>query len=239
VKRILAALIITLSFFGTAGAQYFRAGLLAGVNITDVNGMDTKDFDNDFKKFGFIGGGYVNVHFNNKTMLQMEIAYSQKGSQIPPDTNIGTFNNNNYYTLKLSYITVDLALRRNIHINLGKNPTDKFSIEGGLSAGYLFHYYFQAQSIVYNLALNTSDFGAFAGFAYDFSDNFCIDLRYYNAITSIFSNEGSNSQWLYYGSWNRGHNLAFQITFKYTFGSSKQPETVKPPDASAPTVPKN
>lgn len=224
-KRIIITFCISLLFLSHSKAQQFRVGLLAGVNITDVDGMDPVDFDNDFHKFGFTIGGYVNVHIAEKTMLQMEIAYSQKGSSFPPDTSLANFNNNNYYLLQLNYLNVDLALRHNIHVNMGKNPTDRFSIECGVSTGYLFHYFYSAQSIVYSLPLRTLDISPFVGFSYNFSDNFCIDLRYYNSATSIFDPNGvTNTQFLYYGSWNRGHNLNFQITFKYTFGSG-QPST--------------
>lgn len=240
-KRILFAFFL-LSSLLPAKAQEFRVGLLGGVNVTDVDGMDLVDPDNDFKKFGFTAGIYVNAHIAPKTLLQMEIAYSGKGSQIPPDTT----NNNAYYTLKLQYVDVDLVLRHNLqHVNVSKNPSDKFSIEGGLSAGYLFHYYFEAQSITYTLPLKTMDFSALVGFSYNFSDNVSLDFRYYNSILSIFQNNGTSSPiygtnlyFLYYGSWNKGHNLVFQLTLKYTFGSGQKPETTEPP-ASAPAPPKN
>jgi hypothetical protein len=235
-RRVLVAFSIILLYIVPAKSQTFKVGVLAGVNMTDVDGMDPVDFDNDFKKFGFTFGGYVGVNLTQKTRLQMEIAYSQKGSQYPPyvDTttvatsnpppNQGNINNNYYYLLRLNYINVDITLRHNLQINFGKKPTDRFSIEGGASLGYMFHYYYEAQSIQYDLPLKTTDISLFAGFSYNFSDNFCIDLRYYNSILSIFQSDGSsgtNSQWLYYGSWNRGHNLNFQITFKYTFGGGE------------------
>jgi hypothetical protein len=231
-KRALVVFAFILLYILPAKSQTFKVGLLGGVNITDVDGMDPVDNDNDFKKFGFAFGGFVGVHLAPKTMLQMEISYSQKGSQFPPyvdTTTIATSNTNPNpnqnlingfeYKLRLNYINVDVAIRHNIQINFGKSPVDRFSIEGGASVGYLFHYFYEVNEINYILPLKTTDISAFVGFSYNFSENFCIDLRYYNSILSIFQSDGaSNSQWLYYGSWNRGHNLDFQITFKYTFG---------------------
>lgn len=248
-KRILFALFILLCFIAPVRAQYFRVGLLGGVNMTDVAGMDPVDFDNDFKKFGFTAGGYVNVHLAPKTVLQMEIAYSQKGSQFPPYVDTTTVPNSNpnpnpnqnlvngyTFRLRLNYINVDLALRHNIHINIGKNPTDRISIEGGASVGYLFNYQYEVNEISYTLPLKTTDISAFVGFSYNFSDNFCIDLRYYNSILSIFQSNGvNNTQFLYYNSWNLGHNLNFQITFKYTFGSNPSAST-QPESGASPTA---
>lgn len=220
-KRLLLFLPALLLFVSPIKAQQFKVGLLAGVNITDVDGMDPVDFDNDFHKFGFTFGGLVSTHIGPKTFLQMEIAYSQLGSSNPPDTNMNspTYNNNDYYTFRLNYIDVDLTLRHKVTINFNKKPNTNFSIDGGISVGYMFKYYYAVQSFLYNVDLNTKSISGFAGFGYNFTPNFMIDLRYYNSFTSDFANTPANSQFLYYGSWNRGHNLNFQITFKLTFGS--------------------
>lgn len=216
-NRLLVVVLIAILCHNPVKAQRFKVGALAGVNITDVDGMDPVDFDNDFHKFGFTAGGYVATQLGEKSFIQMEIAYSQKGSSLPPDS----LHTNPYYTLRLNYVDIDLALRRMISVNLKKGPTDKFGIEGGVSFGYMFRYYYTSQSLIYPIPLNTTDVGLFAGFCYNFTPAFCIDLRYYNSIIPVIpSNSGNTSyQLLYYSNWNRGRNLGFQITFKYTFGT--------------------
>lgn len=235
-KRFLLLFPALLLFLSPLKAQQFKVGLLAGVNISDVDGMDPVDFDNDFHKFGFTVGGLVSTHIAEKTFLQMEIAYSQLGSSNPPDTSQANFNNNFYYTFRLNYINVDLALRHKVTINFSKKPNSNFTIDGGVSVGYMFKYYYTAQSLTYPLDLNTKSIAGFVGFGYNFTPNILIDLRYYNAFISDFANTPSNSQFLYYGSWNRGHNISFQITFKFMFGSDTEIQAT--PDNSG-TPPKN
>ena len=218
-QGFLVLFILAVMWIHPVHAQRFKVGLSGGVNITDVDGMDPIDADNDFKKFGFTAGGFVSTHIGDKTIIQMEIAYSQKGSHIPPDT----LHTNAYYTLRLDYVEVNLLFRHTIHLNLSKKPTDKFALEGGLSAGYMFHYYFTVQSIYYPLSLNTTDASAFVGFSYNFTPGFCIDLRYYNSFTPLIPHNTTNTQFLYHNSWTLDHNLCFQITFKYTFGAGGSP----------------
>jgi hypothetical protein len=216
-------------------AQTFRVGLYGGVNVTDVDGADLTDNDNDFHKFGFNAGLLVSSHAGKKNILQMEIGYSQTGSSQPPDTT----HTNNYYTLRFNYVNVALAIRHRVHFNLSKKPTDRFDLNAGVSIGYLFSAYYTVQSIVYyktsegiNLLssnFNPIDISPFVGITYNFSSKFAFDLRYYNSVTSVIPHEVANTYFLYYGSWNAGHNLVFQGTFRYTFGTD--------PDASIGTAP--
>lgn len=236
-KRLTVLFTLLVLLIHPAKAQRFKVGILAGVNISDVDGMDPVDADNDFHKFGFTAGGLVSTHLGDKTVVQMEIAYSQLGSSMPPDTSQNNFNNNDYYTFRLDYANIDLAVRRMIHFNLNKKPTNKFGIEGGLSVGYLFHYYYTVKSYAYSIDLNTENIGAFAGFSYNFTPGFCVDVRYYNSITSVIKHNAYNSQFLYYNSWNLGRNVAFQITFRFTFGegSNSTPAEAPAPAASNPS----
>jgi len=212
-KRYIIILLVLIAFKFPLMAQRFNVGILAGADISDVDGADLTDPDNDFNKFGFTVGGYVNTKINKST-FQMEIAFAQKGSSQPPDST----NNNNYYKLALDYVDVTLVYRHSIHFNLGKSPTDKFELEGGASVGYLFYSSYEVKSIYYTIPLNTTDISAFVGVVYNFTPNFAIDIRYANSIIPVIKHDAYNTYPLYYGSWNDGHNLVFQITFKYTFG---------------------
>lgn len=219
-KRYILILLVLTIFILPTKAQRFNVGLLAGVDISDVDGADLTDNDNDFNKFGLTLGGYVNTKIKKST-FQMEIAFAQKGSSQPPDST----NNNNYYKLILDYVDVTMVYRHSVHFNLGKSPTDKFELEGGVSLGYLFYSSYEVKSYYYTIPLNTTDISAFVGFAYNFTPNFAIDLRYSNSIIPVIPHDANNPYFLYYGSWNDGHNLVFQITFKYTFGNFAKAST--------------
>ena len=232
-RSIIFILPLLFVFFG-ANAQRFRVGIFGGVNVTDVDGVDLTDNDNDFHKFGLTAGGFVNTHLGPKNIFQMEISYSQKGSSQSPDTSQANFNNNNYYRLRLNYVDVVLAIRHRIHLNISKKPTNKFDIEGGASIGTLVFHDYEVKSIFYTMNVNTADVSLFVGAVYNFTPNICFDFRYYNSVLPVIPPDAANSYFLYYGSWNRGHNLVFQGTFKITFGHDP---TAENPDVPAPPPP--
>ena len=230
-KRYLVVLLFFFFIFPGANAQRFRVGLSAGGNITDIDGTDLIDPDNDFQKIGLAVGGFVNTKLNDKNILQLEINYTQKGGSQPFDST----NNNDYYTVILNYIDVAFTLRHRIHININKKPFNKFDIEGGVSVGRLIYSQYTVRSFVTPIDLNSTDVGLFIGTAYNFSENFCLDFRYYNSlIPSIKPDAQNNSQFLYYGSWNRGNNLVFQLSLKVTFGGNGKAES-SPSDTSNPS----
>jgi hypothetical protein len=220
-KRVILILIATTISIFHADAQRFKVGITAGVDISDVDGTDLTDADDDFNKFGFTLGTYVNTRLNDRSMVQMEIAWAQKGSSQPPDST----NNNFYYKLQLNYVDVTLVYRHSLQFNVDKKPTTKFEFEAGASLGYLFNYSYAVQSILYPINLNTTDVSALVGLVYNFSPSFCLDVRYSNSIIPVIKPDAVNNYFLYYGSWNRGHNLVFQISFKYTFGNGGETAT--------------
>ncbi len=217
-KRLLLILPLLLTFTIT-NAQQFKIGIIAGLGITDVAGADLIDNDNDFQKGGFIGGGFVNTKIGQTTQMQLEISFMQKGSQVPPDT----LHMNNYYVLNLNYVDVSLMVRQPIHININRKMSDKYGLIFGLTYGNLVYYSFEVQGINYQLNLNSFDASAFIGFYYNFTPNFFFDMRYSNSFITAIKHDGSNSQWYpYYGSWNDGNNMAFELRLGYVFvgGSS-------------------
>jgi len=233
-KRFIVLLLPFLSLVSYTKAQTFKAGILAGVAITDIAGMDQVDADNDFYKFGLTAGGFVNTKIGPSSSLEMEITYTQKGSQQPPDST----NNNNYYTLALNYIDVTLVWKKQLHININKKPTDKLGFEAGITLGSLISYSYTAKSNPFDLTgqLNTIDASAVIGLTYSFSPKFFFSGTYSNSFIPALKHDAfpSGSYGLYYQAWNNGANLAFQLTFGYIFnGGSEGAED----NSSAPAPP--
>src|SRR5438132_3331012 len=85
-------------FFQLLYAQRFHAGVTGGISTTQVAG----DQLSGFNKAGVIAGGFVNSSLSEKTSLQMEIIFIQKGSRKPVETD----NDNQYYVMRLSYFEV-------------------------------------------------------------------------------------------------------------------------------------
>ena len=79
-------------------AQRFNAGILAGVDASQVDG-DTYD---GYHKFGYLGGGFVSLRISLHSSFQMELEYIQKGSR-RNDTSV---NGGDTYLLRLHYMEV-------------------------------------------------------------------------------------------------------------------------------------
>jgi opacity protein-like surface antigen len=215
-KRILLPLLFLISFVPSSYAQRFLLGIRAGAAITDVSGFDLIDNDNDFKKFGLAAGAFVSTHISQRCTVQMEIDYTQKGSQIPPDTT----NNNNYYRIALNYLDASVYIKQQIHINVNKKPNDNIGLEFGASFGTLVGYSFTVQSIDYasQLTPNPTDLSLFVGLDYNITQNFYLCMRYSNSLNSAIPHQNSAGIYgLNYGTYNNGHNLMFQLTLAYVF----------------------
>jgi len=226
-KRAILPLLLLALFIPNAYAQRFRVGIRAGAAITDVDGADQIDNDNDFKKFGLAAGGFVSTKIAPRCAIQMEIGYTQKGSQIPPDST----NNNNYYRLVLNYIDASVYFKQQIHINVNKKPNDNIGLEFGASYGTLVAYSFTIKSIDYSTQFphNNYDVSLFVGIDYNITQNFYLCLRYANSVTPAIPRDNSAGLYgLNYGTYNRGNNLMFQFTLGYIFGTPKDAGTSAP-----------
>jgi len=88
-------------FSPTIKAQRFNAGLMLGGIVSQVDG-DTYD---GYHKFGYLGGGYVDLQLSPHSSFQMELEYIQKGSRRNADS---VTNGGDTYLLRLHYIEIPL-----------------------------------------------------------------------------------------------------------------------------------
>ncbi len=105
-------------------AQSFKAGILAGVVASQVDG----DNLGGFNKAGLTAGLISNVRLNEKWSGQFELLYIQKGSRSPVDTT-GLLQ---YYRLRLQYIEIPVLVNYHYHIKKARA-----FLEGGFSYGQL------------------------------------------------------------------------------------------------------
>jgi Outer membrane protein beta-barrel domain len=227
-KRIILLFLFVLPFLKNTDAQTFHAGFYAGATMTDVPGTDNIDNDMDFRHLGFTVAGTVSAKISPKTQLQMEIRYFQRGAQqtpaydtVPNYTNTPTIGLNNYFDMTLKYVDIVVGIKHQVHCNLRNQNTDRYGIEAGVSLGALIGYSYEAQSINYPLELNPVDISPYVGIYYNVTPHFYIEGRYSNSINSAIKQSGSNAQYfLYYGSWDDGHNVSFNITLGFNFGGA-------------------
>ncbi|MFK5856256.1 MAG: porin family protein [Bacteroidota bacterium] len=169
-------IILTTLFFGfAASAQEFHGGVIGGIAGTQVAG----DTFSGYNKAGIFFGGYVNLDVSEKSALQMELTYFQKGSRENPREK----NNYQSYILRLNYIEMPL---------LYQYKAGRFKIEAGPSAGFLLGYYEEVDLEVisdqqgYNKPSRVT-FQINLGLSYFISPNIGVGLRTNNSMLNIFS----------------------------------------------------
>ena len=143
--------------------QRFKAGLIGGLSTTQVAG----DQLSGFNKAGVIAGGFVNNPVSDKSSIQMEIIFIQKGSRKPlqPD------KDNEYYVMRLAYFEVPVLFKYQV--------SSKINVELGLSIGALM---FSEEEDQLGLQrnkpdFNKTDFSGNMGFNYPLSDHLIFNLR--------------------------------------------------------------
>lgn len=227
-KRIILIVSIFFSLFlaGQSTAGKFRGGITGGLSVSDINGADTRDADNDFHKVGLAAGFLVNTNLNKKNILQMEINYVQAGSLQPPDS-----LNNGYYNISLAYIEIPFILRHRVNFTLRKKPIDKIDLEAGVSFGELISQKVIGNSnyIIYgsNAYYNKTIASIIVGADYNFSNNFYFCLRYSNSFIPAIKRNPLNLSTITY-TFNKGNSMVFQFSFKYVFEGKKAESILKP-----------
>jgi len=158
-------------------AQDFHGGLLGGLATTEVNG-DTYGGPN---KAGIYFGGFVNRHFTERSSIQMELDFIQKGSRDNPDTNDITQS----YLLRLNYIEMPVHYKYDFH--------ERGTLEAGFAFGVLV--YSQEESpIGYEWVsgepFDQFDFSFNIGAYYTLLKKVRINVRYSNSIVPNRSHAG-------------------------------------------------
>lgn len=205
-------------FFFTVHAQ-FRAGLSACGVLSDVQGADFIDFDNDFYKVGFAAGGIMNSYIDDQNSFQFELNYITKGSMQRPDS-----LNQHYYKLVLNYIEVPLVYRHQLKFVLNKKPRNNFEIEFGASVGRVVKY----KQLLNNYSqpfnddqFNHTDVSLLLGFNYHINNHLYAGLRYSNSVIPALKR--NNIPYGFYRvAFNNGNNMVFQLGLHYVFGNPQK-----------------
>ena len=187
-------------------AQRFDAGILAGFNASQVNGDTYKGY----YKPGILGGFYVRTDVAPAVFAGMELKYSQKGARNkinPKDPDPQK------YIMRLGYM--------DIPVFAGFRTSDKVSVIGGLSAGYLIH------GLEFNeygkfppedqKKFNSLDLQAFAGFQFDLLDQVMLDLRIAYSVLPIRGQPGTTYWYWLDNQFNNVISLALYYRFNRNY----------------------
>jgi len=189
-----SVLIILLLFAGVAAySQSFQGGVLAGLNASQVDG----DTYSGYNKPGIVAGAYVITNLSRRVFSGMEIKFAQKGSRKNPNPKTG---DQQLYIMRLNYI--------DIPVYLGIRTSEKTSVLGGLSAGFLmsgteYDNYGKFQPQDQN-PFNKTDIQGILGVRFQMTDRLSIDLRGAYSLLPIRTQPGTP---VYYWRSNQFNNV--------------------------------
>jgi hypothetical protein len=178
--------------------QRFNGGVQAGVAAAEISG-DRLEGPN---KAGIYAGGFVNRYFTERSSLQMELNFIQKGSRKNPDT----LDNSNFYLLRLNYVELFLHYKWDF--------AKSFTLEAGPSFGVLINSYEEADGqILTEPPFNAGDLSGNIGLFYTFSQRLRFNIRYSNSILAVRAHSSGETY-----KWNQGqYNEVLSFTFHYQF----------------------
>mgnify|MGYP001546522529 CR=1 FL=1 len=220
-------LCILLIVAGNVSSQVFKAGISAGLTVSDINGANTAPNRKNFHKLGFAGGLVANAKVAERSLIQFEINFTQKGSMQPPDS-----MNNGYYKISLGYVEIPVMLRQQIFFNWKGNRINKVDLEFGASYGRLMQLNvvgntnYTLNGTTNNQYYNTNDVSILAGLDFNFTKNICFNFRYSNSVIPVIKRTALRTGFVSQ-TFNRGNNMVFQFGFKFFFGA-KQKATPDP-----------
>lgn len=165
-------LALILLFPELVSAQGFNGGILAGGNISQVDGDTWKGYH----KVGLIAGGYVYYQFSPNISLQLEMEFIQKGSR----HNIDQENpDDQSYLLKLNYVEMPLL----IVYNVGR----KFSFETGPAMDVLVNYTEEQDGIANPTTepLRDVTLSGILGASYRFTERLKVNFRLNYSLISL------------------------------------------------------
>jgi len=184
-------------------SQRFNGGIHAGVSATQVSG----DEQAGFNKAGIYGGGFVNIYFTQKSSVQLELNFIQKGSRKNPKPDNGDYTK---YVCRLNYIEMPLMYKLDV--------AKWLTFEIGVSAAYLVKSSEEDENgpVSPYLQFKKYEISLIGGGYYNFSKHFMVNVRYENTLPflPIRQHASRASHLLNKGQYNSVLVFALQYQFK-------------------------
>jgi hypothetical protein len=199
--------LLSLVLFTNFGqAQEFRGGFLAGLTSTQLDG----DLYSGFNKAGITAGVYVNRQLSEKSGVQFELRYFEKGSK-EDDTKDG---GSTYYLSKINYIEIPVLYQYFV-----KN----FVFEAGLSAGVLVKQSEEDKDGLipneYRIEFNRFEIASQTGFKYLFTDKISGVFRFSYSVIPVRKNYDASVVGPEYSSGKYSYNNCISVALYYQLDS--------------------
>lgn len=187
----LTIICIIASFSISTYGQDFNGGVLGGINASQVFG----DNFSGPNKAGLYLGLFVNRYFSNRSSIQLELDYIQKGSRKNPDGSTGDYDT---YLLRLNYIELPVLYKYDF--------AEKGTLETGLSLGVLVNSFEEANGSteISGQDFSSVDFSFNLGVYYTIVENLRINFRFSNSIIPIRPHSSGQTYRLNRGQYNQG-----------------------------------
>ena len=186
-KYLSLFLLLSALFLNYGYAQKFEGGAVLGLVGSQVAG----DQLSGYKKAGLNAGAWVSLPIGEKSKIQMELTYIQKGSRDNPDYEKGKYDR---YLMRLGYVQLPV-----IYLYQYNNL---FGFEAGLGMNFLLHSneklngYENSES-----PFSSTNLCITGGIFFRLTDLIRISLRTDNSLFSIRKNKVSGDVWRF---WDHG-----------------------------------
>ena len=185
-KKYIYGLILCLFISNNVDAQRFSAGLILGINASQIDG----DLYAGYSKIGIVGGIQGFAYLTDKLDLGIELRYSQIGSRSTPNNQ----NSAEPFSLTLNYAEVPVSINykdwyveaedfHRLHFHFGLTYARLISSKLKDQSGSPFE-------ILIN-SFNDNYFGALIGTTYFINEHFGATIRFNRAILLLYKNDGS------------------------------------------------
>lgn len=168
--RFFTAALFILLLNPLVAQRTFRAGLIAGVNGSQIQG----DANSGFHEAGLVGGAFVCTDPTQRWYGQMELQYSHKGSRKFADPEIGDYNT---FEIRLNYMEAPFLVRYN---------AGRVFAEMGETIGVLGKVReWDVNGEVTPTGYRRWETAFVVGMGYNFNDHWMLNLRYTNSILPV------------------------------------------------------
>jgi len=199
-KQIYAIVFFLLLSASVSVAQKFQGGVAAGLVGSQVAGDTYSGFD----KPGAYVGIWVRLAVNDRSSVQTELSYFQKGSRHNPDEKRQNYT---FYLMRLGYIEMPFLYQYHL-----KN---KITLEVGPSFSFLLHSYEEMdyQEITYGeFSLINPSF--MAGIGFPLTEKLSAHFRMNSSLLSIRKDDVNGSVYRLFDHGQYNDCILFFVSYK-------------------------